>query len=117
MNITEKNSVNMKLLHFLRGRRGSLVLLALVGVTIVSRTLEELHAQCVPVPTALVSWWQAQDNGTDRVGTNNGLLYNGLSFAIGEVGHAFNFTAAGQEMSAPASASLDVGAGSGFTLE
>jgi len=39
----------------------------------------------------LVSWWRAEGNGSDSVGSNNALLLNGVGFASGEVGQAFSF--------------------------
>jgi hypothetical protein len=38
-----------------------------------------------------VSWWCAEGNAFDAVGTNHGTLYNGVSFAPGRSGHAFVF--------------------------
>src|SRR5262249_52791464 len=53
----------------------------------------------------------------DIIGTNNGILDGGLGFAPGEVGQAFWFNNTNDDVMIPASASLDVGAGTGFTLE
>jgi len=38
-----------------------------------------LHAQsnCVTAPTGLVSWWRAEGNANDNIGTNNGVLQGG----------------------------------------
>ena len=71
----------------------------------------------VPVPPGLVSWWRGEGDAKDAYSTNDGVLTEGVSFAAGEVGQAFCFTNAGQALVVPASASLDVGAGDGFTLE
>ena len=38
----------------------------------------------------MVSWWRAEGNANDSVGTNNGTLLNGTAFAAGRVGQAFN---------------------------
>ena len=43
-------------------------------------------ATCVPPPAGLVSWWQAQSNALDSVGTNHATLINGAGFAAGEIG-------------------------------
>jgi hypothetical protein len=64
-----------------------------------------------------VSWWPAEGDATDIVGTNSGILQNGMGFDTGEVGQAFSFDGVSSYIVVPASASLDVGAGSGFTLE
>jgi Na+/proline symporter len=70
-----------------------------------------------PVPTNLVSCWPGTGTAHDFVGTNNGLLQGGISFAPGKVGQAFNFNNTNADVFVPASASLDVGVGNGFTLE
>src|SRR5207244_6728325 len=68
-------------------------------------------------PSGLVSWWQGEGDGQDIIGANHGTLVNGLGFAPGKVGQAFNFTAPNQDVLIPASTSLDVGQGSGFSIE
>jgi hypothetical protein len=70
-----------------------------------------------PTPDGLVSWWPAEGDAADRVGTNHGTLVNGVGFTAGQVKRAFNFASGDQEVRIPASASLDVGAGPGFTIE
>jgi hypothetical protein len=46
---------------------------------------------CVPPPSGLVSWWQAEGNANDAVDGNSGVLLNGATFAPGIVGQAFSF--------------------------
>ena len=70
-----------------------------------------------PVPAGLISWWQGETNANDFMGLNNGVLENGVGFAPGEVGQAFDFTETNQTVMVPASPSLNVGLDSGFTLE
>ncbi len=72
---------------------------------------------CVSAPTNLVSWWRAEGDGSDAVGTNSGSLQGGVTFAAGEVGRAFMFDGSSGLVSIPASASLNVGAGNGLTIE
>jgi uncharacterized repeat protein (TIGR01451 family) len=71
---------------------------------------------CVPEPTGLVSWWQAESNALDSAGTNPGIP-SSVSFANGRVGRAFSFITNDACVRMPASASLDVGQGAGVTLE
>jgi len=71
---------------------------------------------CVPVPPGLVGWWPAEDNANDNTGTNNGVPLN-VTYANGEVGNAFVFDGASSSVRIPASLSLDVGQGNGFTME
>lgn len=66
----------------------------------------------------IISWWpgEAGPVANDIVGTNNGVLQN-VTFAPGEVGQGFNFNGVNSGVLVPASSSLDVGLGAGFTLE
>jgi len=64
----------------------------------------------------MVSWWKAENNATDSLGTNNGVLTN-ISFATGKVGQSFNLNSAGSTVRIPASSSLDVGSKGGLTIE
>ncbi len=52
---------------------------------------------CDPTPAGLISWWRAEGNASDSIGTNNGILVNSPNFAPGEVGQAFSFNAANQQ--------------------
>jgi len=68
--------------------------------------------------SGLVAWWKAEGNANDSVGGNNGTILNGgVSFAAGEVGEAFDFDGSSGIIRVPASPSLDVGQGNGFTVE
>jgi hypothetical protein len=49
-----------------------------------------LAQQCVTPPSGLVSWWGADNNALDMVGTNNGTSMNGATYAAGKVGQAFS---------------------------
>ena len=71
---------------------------------------------CTPAPAGLVSWWPGEGNANDNVGTNNGVVQN-IAYAGGEVGSAFYLNGSNAFVDVPASASLNVGAGSGFTFE
>ncbi len=46
---------------------------------------------CVAPPLGLVNWWSANSNALDQVGTVNGTLVNGATYAPGLVGSAFFF--------------------------
>jgi choice-of-anchor C domain-containing protein len=67
--------------------------------------------------SGLVAWWKAENNYLDSVGANHGAPVNGAGFTLGEVGTAFNFNGVNQYVLAQATPSLDVGLGSGFTIE
>ncbi|MDB6016774.1 MAG: Immunoglobulin I-set domain protein [Pedosphaera sp.] len=70
---------------------------------------------CVTPPAGLVSWWQADGDAHDLVGTNNGTLVSGAGFALGKVGQAFNFTGNNQVVQVPNTPALNPT--NGFTLE
>jgi subtilisin family serine protease/subtilisin-like proprotein convertase family protein len=44
-----------------------------------------------PPDPSLVSWWPAEGDANDIVSTNNGTLFNGVSFTNGMAGQAFSF--------------------------
>jgi hypothetical protein len=44
---------------------------------------------CVPVPPGIVSWWKADGNALDAIGTNHGTLVGSATFGPGEVGQTF----------------------------
>jgi len=46
---------------------------------------------CAPVLNGMVDWWPGEGNANDLIGTNNGTLAGGVTFAPGEVGQAFVF--------------------------
>jgi hypothetical protein len=62
--------------------------------------------QQIPPPSGIVSWWRAENSALDSVGTNNGALVNGASFAPGKVGQAFSLDGSSQSISIPDAPSL-----------
>ena len=71
---------------------------------------------CDPAPSGLVSWWPGEGNADDIIGTNNGIA-NNITYSNGEVGQAFEFDGSSSYVRIPASSSLNVGAGSGLSIE
>jgi hypothetical protein len=70
---------------------------------------------CSPQPGGLVSWWPGEWNLSDVM--NNNSATQGGPYAGGEVGQGFNVTGSSSYVMVPASGSLNVGAGNGFTIE
>jgi Concanavalin A-like lectin/glucanases superfamily/Immunoglobulin I-set domain len=62
---------------------------------------------CVQPPAGLVSWWAAEGSVADYFGTNNGVLIDGVDFAPGEVGQAFNFNGTDQYVDVANNAGLN----------
>ncbi|HUB86942.1 MAG TPA: protein kinase [Verrucomicrobiae bacterium] len=67
------------------------------------------------LPSGLVALWSGEGDGTDSVGGNNAILTD-ISFVDGEVGQAFSFNGTTSCIRIPASPSLDIGLGDGFTI-
>jgi len=67
----------------------------------------QASAQCVADPADIVSWWPGEGNANDSIGTNNGTLMGGASYAPGEVGQAFLFDGSSGYVLIPDSQSLD----------
>jgi subtilisin-like proprotein convertase family protein len=67
----------------------------------------------------IAGWWRGETNANDSISGNNGTLMNGTGFTVGEVGNAFLLNGVNNYVLVnPASpSSLDVGQGSGLTLE
>lgn len=76
-----------------------------------------LAPPCLAPPSGLVSWWPAEGNANDIVGINNGTVSGTIVYTNGMVGQAFKFDGVSGYIPVPASGSLNVGAGSGFTIE
>jgi hypothetical protein len=77
-----------------------------------SVTLKTVGTQTVTVsgtdlPSGAVSSWRGEGNAQDSVGSNNGTLHGGVTFAPGEVGQAFNFNGSNGYVSVPDAASLN----------
>jgi hypothetical protein len=60
------------------------------------------QSSCTPAPIGVISWWPGDGFALDVVGSNNGALENGASYAPGEVGQAFSFSAANAYVALPA---------------
>ena len=66
-------------------------------------------------PPGLVALWSGDGDGNDSAGGNTATLTD-ISFEEGKVGQAFSFNGVSSCLKIPASQSLDVGAGDGFTI-
>ncbi len=65
----------------------------------------------------MAAWWQGESNGVDIINGNNATVQPSVTYAPGEVGLAFEFLTTNDFMEAPSSPTLNVGAGSGLTME
>lgn len=74
---------------------------------------------CTSPAPGMVAWWTANNTAEDVQGGNHGTLHNGASFTTkgAQVGAAFMFDGIDDFVKVPASPSLNVGAGNGFTVE
>jgi len=71
-----------------------------------------------PPQAALVSRWAGEGNANDSQGANNGILEGGVTFVPGHrLRPALSFNGSDADVKVPASPSLDVGLGPGFTIE
>ncbi|MDP3695466.1 MAG: LamG-like jellyroll fold domain-containing protein, partial [Desulfocapsaceae bacterium] len=70
-----------------------------------------------PNAIGLVSWWKAENNVYDSVGTNNGTLQNGATYAAGKVGQSFSLDGTNNYVEIPHDASLSVAPSSPMSFE
>lgn len=72
---------------------------------------------CDPAPSGLAAMWEAEGNAIDIINGNNGSPMGALGYADGKVGRAFVFDGSASYITVPASPSLNIGTGSGITIE
>jgi len=65
----------------------------------------------------MVTWWPGEEDGSDRHGTHDGELLNGVEFVPGQVGAAFRFDGLDARVRVPASPELDLWKAPGLTVE
>jgi len=82
----------------------------------VSLTLSS-EATCVTLPSGLAAWWPGDGSYSDVAGGNAGTPQGGMTFVTGLIGQAMQFDGATGYVRVPASSSLNVGAGSGLTID
>ncbi|MES2570990.1 MAG: LamG-like jellyroll fold domain-containing protein, partial [Verrucomicrobiota bacterium] len=68
-------------------------------------------------PAGMAGWWPGNGNANDLIAGNRGELISGTRFGPGKVSAAFEFDGANDFVKVPKAAQLDVGTGSGMTLE
>ena len=68
---------------------GKLCLSSVISI-IAALTTHASTTNCTPHPLGLAGWWQAEGNAKDAIGTNAGILRNGVNFSTGAVGQAFD---------------------------
>jgi len=72
---------------------------------------------CVPVPSGLVGWWQAEGNTLNGADTNHGTWVGNATYAAGRVGQAFNFDGGNSYVSMPSSSSINFSGSMPMTIE
>src|SRR5262245_5329559 len=82
--------------------------LVVLGFSIAAFVFDAVNcasAACTAPPSGLVSWWPAEGNGADVIGTNVGTL-EATSFASAKVGQAFSFNGSSSDVKMVASSTL-----------
>ena len=63
---------------------------------------------CIPPPEGLVSWWAAEGDAIDSLGSNHGMMWNGANFTDGVTGRAFSFDGINDYVEVPDAAGLNL---------
>jgi len=106
----------MAALKLFSSHGGRPLLKAILFVSLAFSPFVGRSQSCLPPPPGLVSLWGGDGTADDLVGSNPGSLHS-TSFAVGKVDQAFSFDGFSSYIRFPASTSLDVGAGTGLTIE
>ncbi len=85
----------------------SMVLSNTATSVIVRVTSVALQQTALSAPADIISWWRAESNALDSIGTNNGALTNGASYTVGEVGQSFLLNGTSGYVVIPDSPSLE----------
>jgi hypothetical protein len=67
--------------------------------------VEDVFTACATPPAGMIHWWGADNNARDLVGTDDGTLVGGTTYAAGTVGQAFSFDGTDDSVDLPAAAS------------
>jgi len=70
---------------------------------------DEAATSCVQQASGLISLWGGDNNALDLMGSNNGTLTNGATYATGKVGQAFSFDGVDDYVVTPLVASVTDG--------
>jgi hypothetical protein len=78
------------------------------GVTLKTAGSQTITATGTTIPAGIISLWSADGNANDIVGSNNGTLVGGVTFAPGVVGQAFSLNGTSAYVSVPDAPSLNL---------
>ena len=71
----------------------------------------------VPTLDGIISWWPAEGNGTDIIGSHNANLVNGGGYGVGLVSQAFNLDGVDDRVLVSDTPDHDFGPGQAFSIE
>ena len=74
-------------------------------------------ACALPAPQGLVAWWPGNGTYAEKIAGIETVPVSGLALAPAQVAEGFLFDGSNDMLYAPADSRLDIGAGSGFTVE
>jgi|SRR5579863_8607731 len=80
-----------------------------------TENLRSLGSGKEQLPSGLTAFWSGEDNGNDFVGGNTATLTD-ITFVEGKFGRAFSFNGISSSIKIPASKTLDLAEGNGFTI-
>ena len=81
------------------------------------RLIEISPGDCVSVPASATSWWRAEGDGKDLLGSAEVAESSGVTYQTGKVGQAFYFDQPGDHLRIQGSSATDAGQSGDFTVE
>jgi len=72
---------------------------------------------CTTTRAGLISWWPADGNGADAMGTNNATALASISYVTGKVDRAFGFNGISSRLQVVSSPSLNFNTNADFSIE
>jgi RHS repeat-associated protein len=104
--ITGATNASLTLTNVFPGNAGQYSVRVTNGSASITSSVALLTVTCMSTPVGGVSWWAAESNALDSIGTNHGTIAGNNGYATGKVGMSFQFDGTNNYVAIPDSTSL-----------